>query len=40
MSKAKPKSHFKDEWLELEKFKCWIKKVSNDHLKALYLLYD
>ena len=34
MPKLKSKCHFKDEWLEREKFKCWVKKVPNDHHKA------
>ena len=34
MSKVKSKCHFEDEWLEREKFKCWVKKVSNDYQKA------
>ena len=38
MFKVKSKRHFKDEWLEHEKFKCWVQKVPNDHQKA-YRIY-
>ena len=38
MFKVKSKRHFKDEWLEHEKFKCWFQKVPNDHQKA-YRIY-
>ena len=34
MSKVKPKCHFRDEWLEHEKFKRWVKKIPSDHQKA------
>ena len=38
MSKVKSKCHFKDEWLEHEKFKCWVKKVQMIIKKLMVLI--